>query len=192
MPRNLSIPPESFEEILAWLNSDREVAATMYVQLRLDLAKLFLWGRCSDVEGLTDEVFDRVAKKVHEVRPSYVGDPRHYFRAVAKNLIKEFHRSVKAHVSLDDAELTHQRTREFVEDSGSIEDCLQVCLKELTSERRDLILSYYAKEKQAKITHRNVLASELGVTPEALRVKVYRIRASLDQCIQKCLAQKIQ
>src|SRR4051794_31946045 len=62
MARNSAIPPESFEEILAWLYSDREVAATMYVQLRHDLANIFRWRGCSDPEGLTDEVFDRVAK----------------------------------------------------------------------------------------------------------------------------------
>ena len=89
MARDSAIPPESFEEILAWLNPDRDVAATMYVQLRHDLAKIFMWGRCTDPEGLTDEVFDRVARKVHEVRPTYVGDPRLFFRAVANNRVKE-------------------------------------------------------------------------------------------------------
>ena len=35
-------------EILAWLNSDRDVAGQMYVQLRHDLARIFTWNRCSD------------------------------------------------------------------------------------------------------------------------------------------------
>ena len=67
MARNSAIPPESFEEILAWLNPDREVAATMYVQLHHDLAKIFTYRGFIDPEALTDEVFDRVARKVHEV-----------------------------------------------------------------------------------------------------------------------------
>ena len=73
MARDSAIPPESFDEILAWLNPDRDVAAQMYVQLRNDLAKLFMWGRCTDPEGMTDETFDRVAKKVHEVRQTVRG-----------------------------------------------------------------------------------------------------------------------
>ena len=84
----------------------------MYVQLRHDLAKLFIWGRCTDPEGMTDETFDRVAKKVHEVRQTYQGDPRLYFRAVANNLIKENFKKIKTHVSLDDVDLPQQQTIE--------------------------------------------------------------------------------
>ena len=51
MPRDSPVPPESFEEILAWLNPDREVAATMYVQLRHDLAKIFTFRGCADPRG---------------------------------------------------------------------------------------------------------------------------------------------
>ena len=64
MARDSAIPAESFDEILGWLNPDRDVAGSIYVQLRNDLAKIFTWNRCPDPEGLTDEVFDRVAKKV--------------------------------------------------------------------------------------------------------------------------------
>ena len=92
MARDPVIPPESFEEILAWLDPDREVADAIYVQLRHDLVQIFTWNRCSDPEGLTDEVFDRVSRKVHKVRKTYRGDPRRYFYGVARNLIKEIRR----------------------------------------------------------------------------------------------------
>jgi RNA polymerase sigma factor (sigma-70 family) len=192
MSRNSSIPHESFEEILAWLSPDRETAAAMYVQLRHDLAKIFVWRVCSDPEGLTDEVFDRVAKKVGELRPIYEGDPRHYFRAVAKNLIKENVKKVKTYVSLEDADLSNKRAFEQEEDPAGMDECLQLCLKTLSPDRRELILAYYAKEKQEKIENRNQLADSLGITIEALRVKVYRIRASLDNCIRRCLEEKVQ
>jgi len=158
MARDSAIPPESFEEILAWLNPDRDVAANMYVQLRHDLAKLFIWGRCADPEGMTDEAFDRVAKKVHEVRQNYEGDPRLYFRAVANNLIKENFKKIKTQVSLDDVDLPEQKSIEIPEETADLEDCLQSCLRKLDSEKRKLILAYYAKEKQAKIDHRHELA----------------------------------
>ena len=191
MARDSAIPPESFEEILAWLNPDRDVAGTMYVQLRDDLAKLFIWAKCGDPEGLTDEVFDRVAKKVHEVRPSYVGDPRLYFLAVAHNLIKENFRKIKTHVSLIDIDLAQQTPIESDRDVH-ITDCLEACLQKLSSERRKLIVEYYAKEKQAKIDHRSELAHQFGISVENLRVKVYRIRVSLQGCIERCLKSKAQ
>ena len=187
MARRSAIPPESFEEILAWLNPDREVAAFMYVQLRHDLSKMFMWRGLTDPEGLTDEVFDRVARKVQGVRPTYEGDPRLYFRAVANNLIKENFKQIKTHVSLEGLDLPKQQETEVQDETEDIEECLQSCLQELSSEKRKLILAYYAKEKQAKIDHRSELAQSLGVSVQTLRVKVHRLRASLEECIERCL-----
>jgi RNA polymerase sigma factor (sigma-70 family) len=193
MARDSEIPAESFEEILAWLNGDRDEAAAMYVQLRQDLAKMFMWGRCADPEGLTDEVFDRVAKKVHDVRPTYEGDPRLYFRAVANNLIKENNKRVKTQLSLEGIDLPESPTTETEDEMAAyIEECLQQCLQKLSTDKRELILGYYAKEKQAKIDHRYELAQKFGITVETLRVRVFRIRESLADCIGRCLKRKRQ
>src|ERR1041384_7186836 len=190
MARRSEIPPDSFEEILVWLNPDREVAGAMYVQLRDDLAQLFTWKQCADPEGLTDEVFDRVAKKVHQVRPEYNGDPRLYFLAVANNLVKENYRKIKTHVSLTDVDLSQQRTTEDKQDDANIHDCLDECLQKLSREERELIAGYYAKEKQAKIDHRAELAQQFEMSVQTLRVRVFRIRRSLAECIERCLERK--
>ena len=193
MAHDSAVPTESFEEILAWLNPDREIAATMYVQLRHDLAKVFTFRGCADPEGLTDEVFDRVAKKVHEVKPTYVGDPRLYFRAVANNLVKEDLKKAKTQVSLEGTELREPTTIESDEDNAEeMEECLRSCLQKLSAENRKLIVEYFAKEKQAKIDHRSELAQQFGISVENLRVKVYRIRVSLQGCIERCLKSKAQ
>jgi len=190
MARDSAIPPQSFDEILAWLHPDRDVAAGMYLQLRHDLAKLFMWGRCADPEGMTDETFDRVAKKVHEVRQAYEGDPRLYFRAVANNLIKENFKKIKTQVSLEDIDVPEPQTVSTAEETADVEDCLHTCLQKLGDEKRNLIIAYYAKEKQAKIDHRHKLAQQFGISVETLRVRVFRIRASLEECIESCLKRK--
>jgi RNA polymerase sigma factor (sigma-70 family) len=165
----------------------------MYVQLRHDLAKIFTFRGCSDPEGLTDEVFDRVAKKVHKVKPTYVGDPRLYFRAVANNLVKEDLKRAKTQVSLEEPELPEPTTIESDEDeTEDIEECLRSCLQKLSAENRKLIVDYYAQEKQAKIDHRSELAQQFGISVQTLRVKVYRIRVSLQGCIERCLKNKGQ
>ena len=192
MARGSAIPPESFEEILAWLNSDRDVAGAMYVQLRHDLEKLFLWKSVADAEGATDEVIDRVAKKLPEVKPVFVGDPRVYFFAVANNLIKENFRKIKTHASIAEIDPSRQSTTEGETDDAEIHDCLDECLQQLSDEQRTLIREYYAKEKQAKIDYRSELARRLGITVETLRVRVFRIRASLEECIERCLERKSQ
>ena len=189
MVRDTAIPPDSFEEILAWLDSDREVAGAIYVQLRHDLAKIFTWNRCSDPEELTDEVFDRVARKVHDLRQTFVGDPRLFFYGVARNMVKETPKRVKMQVSLDDTELTGAiATSDTDEETAQmLEECLNSCLQKLSQEKRELILRYYAEEKHAKIEQRTELARRLGTSIETLRVRAHRIRGTLEQCIERCL-----
>lgn len=183
-----AVSPESFDEILAWLADDRETAGTMYVQLRHDLTKIFVWNRCFDPEGLTDEVIDRVAKKVHQLRQTYEGDPRLFFYGVARNLIKEYSKAVKARVSLDEVEVRAQTSSEMEDATAARrEECLQSCLRRLTDQERDLIINYYRKEKKARIEHRMAMARQLGTSVQNLRVRVYRLRAALERCIETCL-----
>lgn len=198
MTRDSAIPPESFDEILAWLNPDRDQAASMYLQIRDSLARIFTFNNCSDPEGLTDEVFDRLAKKIHELRQNYQGDPRFYLYAIARNLIKEELKKVKNQASLDDFEPSAKTVDEIEQEEAEQEtaeireDCLHSCLKKLSAEKRKLILNYYAREKQEKIDHRAQLAEQLGTTVGNLRVKVFRIRAALEECIERCIDRKAQ
>jgi RNA polymerase sigma factor (sigma-70 family) len=188
MPGDSDIPPESLDEILAWFSPDRELAWSLYVELRRSLVKIFAWNRCVDGEGMADETFDRVARQVHRLRSTFQGDPKLFFYGVARNLIKEYHRKVRSFVPIEDVDLSGNPPAEEDEESPSLRaECLQACLSELSSEKRDLILAYYAKEKQAKIDHRLAMASRLGVSVETLRVRAHRIRATLEECIEQCL-----
>lgn len=187
MARDPAIPPQSFDEILAWLNPDRNEAANIYVQLRNDLTKIFLWNQCADPDGLTDEVFDRIARRVHEVRPNFEGDPKLYFYGVARNLIKESPKRGKKQVSIEGTDLPAPEPVVEDETAARREECLNSCLQTLSAEKRELILAYYAKEKQAKIDHRTELAREMGISVETLRVRVHRIRGTLEKCIEQCL-----
>ena len=68
-------------------------------------------------------------------------------------------------------------------------DCLEQCMQHLTPGNRELVLQYYQEEKQAKINHRKLLAERLGIALNALRIRAYRIRLTLQQCVQKCVEQ---
>ena len=193
MARDSAIPPESFDEILAWLNPNRDLAGSIYVELRHDLAKIFAWNRCPDPEGLTDEVFDRVARKVHDLRHTFVGDPKLYFYGVARNLIKEIPKKIKTHVSLQGTEPAVNPLIDVQEETAALrEECLRNCLQKLSEEKRELIMAYYAKDKQAKIDHRTEMARRMGVSVETLRVKAFRIRGTLEDCIERCLNRMAQ
>src|SRR5262249_15294712 len=114
-------------------------------------------------------------------------DPKLYFYGVARNVLKESPKRVKKQVSLEDTTLATPEAELEDESASMLEECLNSCLQQLSPEKRQLILAYYAKEKQAKIDHRTEITRELGISIEALRVRVHRIRLTLEKCIERCL-----
>jgi RNA polymerase sigma factor (sigma-70 family) len=187
-----SIPSADVNEVLSWLDDNRGRATTAYLDLRRGLVKIFSWNHCSDPEGLTDEVFDRVAKKLPGLKDSYKGDPRLYFYAVANNLIKEYRKAARSYLSIDDVDCPSDESIANEEEKHEMmNDCLETCLQQLPEEKRDLILSYYSKEKREKLVHRAEMARRLGISIRALRVRMLRIRVLLEECIENCLDEKI-
>jgi len=78
----------------------------------------------------------------------------------------------------------------FDEDIEPSYECLEHCLEHLPSTNRQLVLEYYRQERKAKIDHRKLLAAELGIAVNALRIRAHRIRRSLEQCVHSCLEQQ--
>lgn len=179
---------EDFDTLLDWLGPDRERAGRKYEEIRANLVKVFSWRGYHDAEDLADEVMNRVVSKVKELSAGYVGDPALYFYGVAKKMLlecgrREEHQPLTPHMSAARDSAPEDEADEGVR----LRECLQRCLRKLNSADRDLILSYYQKSKQKKIDYRKSLAEELGIDTNALRVRVYRIRASLKSCIKNCV-----
>jgi DNA-directed RNA polymerase specialized sigma24 family protein len=191
MPGNLNISQEDFDAILAWLDPDRERAGIKYEELRRSLIRILSWKGCVDAEGLADETFNRVAGKLPKVKGTYGGDRRLYFYAVANNVAKEERKKANLHVRIEDTDLPAAPAPDHrEEDREAEEECLSRCLQALTAESRALILDYYSKEKQAKIEHRKEMAGRHRLSVAALRVRMYRVRVGLEECINRCLAQR--
>lgn len=66
--------------------------------------------------------------------------------------------------------------------------CLRFCLAQLPAQQQVLVLDYYVDEKSKKIKSRQELASEFGLTVNALRIRAHRIRATLEKCVRECIA----
>jgi DNA-directed RNA polymerase specialized sigma24 family protein len=107
-----------------------------------------------------------------------VGDKAHYFGGVARKVYLEY---IKKLV------VVQQPPPEPEPVSEEAYECLVRCLGLLKSDDRDLIVQYYEQEKQAKIEHRRQLAEDLGIAPNALRIRLHRIRAVLLPCVIDCL-----
>jgi DNA-directed RNA polymerase specialized sigma24 family protein len=173
---------EQFDSLLGWLDADRNAAALKYAKIQLRIIRIFACRGCCEAETLADDTFDRVASKIEWLIVNYVGDPTLYFYGVAQNVYREYLRR-KPPADLPEQVVDSPNP----EEDERVYECLTSCMGQLPSENTNLVLSYYEGEKQTKITNRKRLAEELGITLDALRIRVHRIRRELRKCVFKCL-----
>jgi DNA-directed RNA polymerase specialized sigma24 family protein len=181
---NWTVTQADFDALLAWLDHDRDRAALRYEQIRSRLIRIFVCRGCPVAEELADQTIDRVIRKVVDFAESYSGDPALYFYGVAKNIYREHQR---APGSAD--ELPRNAAAPVQQVQSHQLDCLEKCMQELPPETRRLLLSYYAKKGQAKIDDRKRIAIELGIDMNVLRIRTHRVRARLENCVKRCIAE---
>lgn len=176
---------EAFDELLAWLNSDREQAAGKYEDIRKRLIRIFMHRGCTAAEELADKTINLVTRKVPEIKGTYVGDPALYFYGVARNVYNDYRRQQPeaASVVLE----TLPAAAPVMEELEPEYDCLDKCLAKLPPQNRELVLEYYLEQEGAKIKRHKEMAGRLGVAINALRIRMCRLRASLKECMSKCL-----
>ena len=188
MKKIWELDPLAFEEMLDWLDKDRNTAGHKYEAIRLRLIKVFNYRGCSDGESLADIVIDRVTRKAESLKKNYQGDPAHYFLSVAGKVYLEYRRNPEMiELSPDIAEQNNKHAEEDIQPEY---DCLKKCLAEISKSEidRHLIIGYYsaADGEKNKISRKN-LAEKLGLTMDALKVKACRLRQRLERCINDCL-----
>lgn len=178
------VDQDSFDKLLIWLHTDRELAARKYEDIRRRLITIFTYRGCAEAEDLADETFDRVTCKVREVAETYVGDPALYFYGVAYNVHMEYTRSRFSRPSPPPPPPPDEAEQE----SEPAYECLEECMQRLARGDRELVLQYYQEDKRAKIENRKQLAARLGIALNALRIRAFKIRQALQKCVLECVA----
>ena len=148
--------------------------------------RFFEWRAVGAAEEYADETINRVARRIDEGQN--IDKLMAYIFGVARVILKEATKDrERAPIALDDApEATRQKAPEPV-DPDARQICLDQCLDELGVESRDLILSYYEGQGRAKIDNRQILADKLQIPLNALRIRVHRIKRTLENCLAECL-----
>jgi DNA-directed RNA polymerase specialized sigma24 family protein len=172
---------DSLNTLLGWLDPSRERAGRRYEEIRRRLVQFFVCRGCLESEQMADLTIDRVARKVPQIAGDYTGDPALYFYGVARKVHLEYTRKRQATHAL--APPPEPDSEETEEEYG----CLERCMEGLTQDNRQLVLKYYQDERQMKIDHRRELAHQFGIGMNALRLRVFRIRAVLQKCVLECL-----
>jgi RNA polymerase sigma factor (sigma-70 family) len=165
---------------LTWLGAgDRETGAGKYETIRAGLVRVFISKGFNDAEDLADETINRVITRLPDIQENYDGEPTRYFHGVARNIVRETGRRREITAEVSAVWIDPQPT------SADLE-CLEQCLRQLTPDKRELILDYFLYEGHDKIEHHKEMAAELGITEGALRGRVYHIRATLGNCMRQC------
>ncbi|MDH3528901.1 MAG: hypothetical protein OEQ28_05005 [Acidobacteriota bacterium] len=187
IPRGTVTNPNNFQKLLVWLSDSVEESGEAYEALRQRLIRIFYARGCQTAEELADETIDRVTAKIESLIDTYEGDPRLYFYGVAKNVFREHlrkpvHNELPVNLSPNSNHSTEKAEYQDL--------CLTKCLKKLPEMESEFILDYYKGEKSQKIENRQKLMEKLDLTPQALRVKAFRVRAKLQKCVFACLEMK--
>ena len=170
---------EDFDRLIRWLDPDPQQSGLTYEKIRWRLVAILAARSCPCPEELADETIDRVARRVVDIRDSYVGDKAIYFLGVMNNVHHEYLKRPmmpRPPEPDDDGEVKEK-----------VDHCLEKCLDKLSPNSRRMIERYYAEDNQAKIDLRKRIAAELGIGLSTLRLRALRIREKLQTCIEQCL-----
>ena len=183
MHKDWELSQEAFDALLTWLDSDREQAALKYEKIRRSLIKMFSDRGVLEPEDLADETINRVTHKLKGIEKDFTGDPALYFYGVANYVYMERLRKKLPQVVVTPPHDANRIELEY--------NCLERCIDRLSKEDRDCLLRYHGPEGRNETEHRRALAEELGIGPNALRIRVYRIRQTLKECVAKCVERSL-
>jgi RNA polymerase sigma factor (sigma-70 family) len=178
-----ALTQERFDSLLNWLDPDRDIAAEKYEAIRLRLQKIFAARGCSEIEDLADETITRVASKIEQLG-NYSGDPARYFYGVAHHIWQDYRRRRSSET------LPLESPPVLSTDVERQLSCVEKCLEQLSPSNREAVLAYYLHEKESRLASRKVLADQLGISQNALRIRFHRIKLKLQDCVHACLERK--
>lgn len=186
---DVSLTTDRFEKLLSLLAADRETAGDQYELIRLKLVKFFEVRMCPEPDDLADETIDRVARRVGDGETIRSPDLMPYVYGVARNVLLEVWKRERRVPATGDLMAAQTHTHFSVDELTSEWrfDCFQECLNELSEDSRGLLIRYYARTGHKKIEARAELAASLGVPVNALRIRIHRVKARLQKCMDKCM-----
>ena len=185
--KNWDLTKDAFDLLLLALGPHRERAGEKYELLRWKLVKFFSWQASVHPSEAADEVLNVTARKLSE--GEQIRNVSAYCLAIARNLLIEEARergreSIALHNPLALSFAEHSMDRE------NLLECLEQSMEELPADDRKLLTIYYSAEKRAKIEARQALTRELGIPLNALRIRACRLRAKLEQAINRRIQER--
>src|ERR1051325_3470352 len=169
--REWTLTTNAFELLLKHFDDNRDEAARKYVSLYTKLTRYFDWRGCNMPDWHADETMIRIARRIEQgaIITNFQGFMFGVARKVAMEALKERERE--------------QRILTYLSQAGSSDDSdedllarVEAGLLKLTPTGRELLLAYYARNTAL----RRKLAADEGISLNALRIRVHRLKAMLE------------
>ena len=182
-----ALTAEGFDQFLSLLSSDRARAGQFYEEIRTRLLKFFEWRGCPVADELTDRTFNRVIGKLQAGEA--ILNAQSYCVGVARLVHLEYLREADRERQLSEESPVVAMSRNVEEATEALrvaafEDCFAALLP---AQRRHL-LAYHTGEKQERISNRKALAAQLGTPANSLRIRMFRLKTILEECIARAMA----
>jgi DNA-directed RNA polymerase specialized sigma24 family protein len=165
---------DALDKLLAWLDPDRDAAGEKYEHIRRVLTRFFERRGCERADERVDKTINTVTRRIAEGEQVRSPDPGSFFHGVAKNVYLESLRERSA-AGLDGVDPPAARP------ASRSQACLEECLGRLPADSRELLEAYYLDDD------REGLARRLGITLNALRLRVFKEKKKLRPCVERCL-----
>lgn len=177
-----------FHLLLKLLDSDDEKAAEKYLLLQRKIIKIVIWKKYTQTEAeeIADIVIDRIAQKIE--KGEEIEDVNKFANVVLNYVLLEHNRKRKEDAVGDD--LPESPVLPDFKEKSLREHCLEKCLEDIITDEKDryLIVRYYdVDDNESNKDNRKILAEELELTGNNLKVKASRIRSRLEKCINECV-----
>jgi len=119
-----------------------------------------------------------------------VTPPARYCYVVARFILLEDLRRERRQVPVDDARMAapHRDVADIGGPASAHEERLRrldICLDKLKPQQREIVVDYYRDVRRDRITRRRRLAERLGITMNALSIRAWRIRTTLENCLRQ-------
>jgi DNA-directed RNA polymerase specialized sigma24 family protein len=163
-------------KFLAHLDPNPSAAEEKFAALHGRLAKYFELNRCTDPEHAADVTIDRGIRKIDQ--GATVPGIGAFLFGIARFVLKELRASMPAAQPLP-PDIAAVESQDIFELELHVR-CLDTCLVKLEPDSRDLFLLYYGEGT------RESLPDRYNSTMNALRIRVFKVKKILHQCVNNC------
>ena len=180
MAKNLN--SKSYSLLLETFSSDEKVAAFAYAKLRDSLIRFFQIKGDDAPDEAADETLDRVAAKLSEA--VLIEDLTKYSFGVARLVFLEnLRKAQKQKKAFEDFRLSNalQKNDEETDDFAPFRKCFE----SLPDAEKNILQTYFDDLPFDEINENRLkLTDKLGVSLNNLRLKIFRLRRRLEDCVQ--------